>query len=45
MTPSRWISVCVVAIAVGVAIAFNIDEIAALIGATAAKEQIQRPAQ
>ncbi|MBD2588233.1 hypothetical protein [Synechococcus elongatus] len=45
MTPSRWGSLIVVAIAVGLAIAFNIDELAALIGATEAKEEVQTPAQ
>lgn len=45
MAPSRWVSIFVVVIAVGLAIAFNIDELAALIGATEAKEEVQTPAQ
>lgn len=45
MASSRWVSLAVVAIAVGLAIAFNIDELAALIGATEVKEEIQTPAQ
>ncbi|WP_338429987.1 hypothetical protein [Synechococcus elongatus] len=43
MKSSRWVSIVIVAIAVGLAIAFNIDELAALIGATETKEEIQTP--